>query len=159
MAQVIAIHQSRVHKHVYQEIYKWTLLPYWQARTGRKAAEEKLKQEAYLKPPNETREILPLSTQLLPSTFAARSAAVRLRTRIAGLRTLEAIRMHAAANGGKLPQRLADISDVPVPINPATGKSFEYRVEGRRATLDIPAEPAKPANRGWRLIISVSPKR
>ena len=159
LAQVIAIHQSRVNKHLYQEIYKWTLLPFWQARTGLEASEKKLKEEGYLKPPRETREILPLSSQLLPATFAARLAAVRVRNQIAGLRTLEAIRMHAAANGGKLPKRLADISEVPVPMSPASGKPLDYRMEDGRAILDIPSAPLRPASSGWRLVISVSPKR
>ncbi len=158
MAQVIAIHQSRVNKHLYQEIYKWTLLPFWQARTGLEASEKKLKEEGYLKPPHETREILPLSSQLLPATFAARLAAVRVRNQIAGLRTLEAIRMHAAANGGKLPQQLADISNVPVPISPASGEPLDYRTEDGRAILDIPSAPLPPVNKGWRFVISVSPK-
>ena len=38
--------------------------------------------------------------------------------------------MHAAANGGKLPATLADVTVVPVPLDPVTGKPFDYRLEG-----------------------------
>jgi hypothetical protein len=51
------------------------------------------------------------------------------------LRIVEAIRSYASANGGKLPKRLADIAETPVPENPATGEPFEYRVEKDTATL------------------------
>ncbi len=48
---------------------------------------------------------------------------------------VEAIRSYAAANGGKLPARLEDVSDTPVPDNPATGLPFDYGVDGDTATL------------------------
>jgi hypothetical protein len=53
----------------------------------------------------------------------------------AALTAVEAIRSYAAANNGKLPARLEDITDTPVPENPATGEPFEYRVEKYTATL------------------------
>ena len=42
---------------------------------------------------------------------------------------------YAAANGGNLPKRLEDVTETPVPENPATGRPFEYRVENGTATL------------------------
>jgi hypothetical protein len=48
---------------------------------------------------------------------------------------IEAIRMHAAANGKQLPDRLDQISEVPVPDDPGTGKPFEYVRDGAIATL------------------------
>jgi hypothetical protein len=59
----------------------------------------------------------------------------RADRQLAALMAVEAIRSYAAANGGKLPARLEDITDTPVPNNPATGKPFEYRVENESATL------------------------
>ena len=96
---------------------------------------------------------------MLPSTFAARLAAVRLGNQVAGLRTLEALRMHAAANGGRLPNSLADVSVVPVPISPASGKPLAYRLDGEVAILEVPSAPRRPASGGWRLEISISPNR
>jgi hypothetical protein len=61
---------------------------------------------------------------------------------LAALTAVEALRSYAAANGGKLPQRLSDVTETPVPKNPATGKSFEYRIDGEKATLsDTQFEP------------------
>ena len=61
-------------------------------------------------------------------------ARVRLDQRFALLRHVEAIRLYAAAHGGKLPASLADI-EVPLPDDPFTGKAFPYRVEGKTAII------------------------
>lgn len=53
---------------------------------------------------------------------------------LAALAAVEALRSYAATNG-KLPARLEDVTETPVPANPVTGRSFEYRVEGDTATL------------------------
>jgi len=45
--------------------------------------------------------------------------------------------MHAAETG-QLPKTLEDISIVPVPLNPATNKPFEYQLKGGTATLELP---------------------
>jgi hypothetical protein len=59
----------------------------------------------------------------------------RADRQLAALITVEAIRSYAAANGGKLPSKLDDMIDTPVPLNPITGKAFEYEVKGGEATL------------------------
>jgi hypothetical protein len=59
----------------------------------------------------------------------------RADRQLAALTAVEAIRSYAAANGGKLPQRLEDVTETPVPLNPATGKPFEYEVQGGEAVL------------------------
>ena len=41
--------------------------------------------------------------------------------------------------GGELPAALADVTVVPVPLDPVTGKPFEYRLEGETAVLVGPA--------------------
>jgi hypothetical protein len=57
-----------------------------------------------------------------------------LEQRIALLRHVEALRLYAAEHDGKLPEKLSDI-DVPLPVDPFTGKSFVYKVEGETAHL------------------------
>ena len=58
---------------------------------------------------------------------------VRIRTRveqrIALLRWVESIRLHAASHDGKLPQTPSEIA-VPLPGDPFTGKPFGYAREG-----------------------------
>ena len=42
---------------------------------------------------------------------------------------MEAVRLYAAANGGKPPAKLSDCA-VPLPNDPFTGKPFRYEPEG-----------------------------
>jgi hypothetical protein len=63
-----------------------------------------------------------------------RQAQMRVEQRIALLRHVEAIRLHAAGHKGQLPEKLSDIS-VPLPVDPFTGKSFRYALEGATAHL------------------------
>ena len=58
----------------------------------------------------------------------------KLDQRVASLMTIEALRLHAAENGGKLPEKLADIK-VTVPNDPVNGKPFTYTVKEGVATL------------------------
>src|SRR5204862_5991111 len=71
---------------------------------------------------------------LLPSHLTG-EAYSRQRRMIALLATVEAIRLHAASNQGKLPEKLSDIKVVPVPVDPAINKSFHYRMTNGRADL------------------------
>ncbi len=76
-----------------------------------------------------------LARWLLPAVRNVQMADVRMLRRLAILQAIEALRMHAAANDGKLPEKLDQIKVVPVPDDPGTGKPFEYRLEGPIATL------------------------
>jgi len=73
--------------------------------------------------------------QLLPTIDRAVWKFARLDRQLAALSAVEALRSHAAANGGALPKRLEDVTETPVPQNPATGKPFDYRLENDTATL------------------------
>jgi hypothetical protein len=69
---------------------------------------------------------------------------VRLDRKIALLRTMEAIRMFAADNSGRLPGSLAEITSVPIPVDPVTGKGFLYkRIGARNARLEATVSPAE----------------
>lgn len=71
---------------------------------------------------------------LLPSGVKIVAARTRLRQRLAYFRAIEAIRLYAHEHDGKLPEKLADCS-VPIPLDPVTGKAFEYSVKDGVATL------------------------
>jgi hypothetical protein len=75
-----------------------------------------------------------LFADLLPGIGEARRAQGRLEQRVALLRHVEALRMFAAAHGGKLPTNLSD-AGVPLPSDPFTGKPFGYEVKDGVATL------------------------
>jgi hypothetical protein len=53
----------------------------------------------------------------------------------AAIVNVEAIRSYAAANAGKLPARLEDITETPAMENPLTGEPFEYAVNGDVAMM------------------------
>jgi hypothetical protein len=69
---------------------------------------------------------------LVPSMKAVRRAQARIDQRIALLRHVEALRLHAAEHGGELPANLAEVS-VPMPDDPVTGKPFRYERIGASA--------------------------
>ncbi|HUR53766.1 MAG TPA: hypothetical protein VMZ71_06525, partial [Gemmataceae bacterium] len=70
----------------------------------------------------------------LPPVADARKSQAELEQRIALLRHVEAVRMHAAGHSGKLPVSLADVR-LPLPHDPLTGKPFAYTLDGGAAKL------------------------
>ena len=74
---------------------------------------------------------------LLPATQAAKHAYLRAEQTLDRLKIIEAIRLHAALNDGRLPKTLDEIKEVPVPkIDVMSGKPYPYRTEGNRAIVD-----------------------
>ena len=62
--------------------------------------------------------------------------------RIAALAVLEAIRIYAAGHGGRLPEKLGDVVEVPIPNDPTRDEPFVYRREGEAAILESPLPPS-----------------
>jgi hypothetical protein len=116
---------------LFDDFRKWTALPYWQAGPAFALAVKQLKQEKAAGPGNGSL----LATLLLPAVEKVQFATVRVDRRIAALRIIEAIRLHGAAHDGKLPAKLEDIKEVPIPIDPVTGNAFEYTFKGNLAIL------------------------
>lgn len=89
----------------------------------------------------------PIAKFLIPSNLRFIAALTRLQQRLAYLRTIEAIRLYAHEHDGQLPAKLADCT-VPVPVDPVTGKSFEYSLRDGVATLHggIPSAVPNDAN-------------
>ncbi len=117
--QVVLLHMMRSYEKSRDASFKWFYVPYWQAREGLDRAAAA----------TERRESLSsfLSNMLLPAMPKARGAFARSERSNAVLRLLEALRIYAAAHEGRLPDTLGDVTEVPVPIDPFTGKPFEYR--------------------------------
>lgn len=122
------------HKAAHVEMAKWIHLPYWQARSHVDEASSRF-QHAF------TRIDVVLCGGLVtivndemhfPDVWAQ---AVRLDRRFAALRTVEAIRDHAATSGGRMPATLNDLRTLPVPLDPMTGQPFDLRVEHNQATV------------------------
>jgi hypothetical protein len=138
VGQVMAIYTERNYQSFADEWESLWYLPYWETRRYENVMEDRVaRSRVFAGGPD--REVIPLVSLLLPAMQAARSAQVRLEREAASLRTIEALRMYAANHDGKLPASLADVKEVYVPNNPATGKPFEYRLEAGTAILDLPA--------------------
>ena len=95
------------------EEMKLTYLPTWEALARLDA----------LPKPTEP----PLLDSLLAALHKIRRAQGRLEQRIALLRHVEALRLHAAAHGGALPAALSEVA-VPLPADAFTGKPFRYEL-------------------------------
>jgi hypothetical protein len=133
------------------EILKWATLPPWQARVGFAELEKRFRDD------RQRREGNVFVYLLMPAIAKVNDAEMRLQRRVAGLRCVEAIRLYAAGHDGKLPPTLAEITEVPLPIDPVTGKGFDAfyeRSDDHHAALTVPAAPGQPAIVGRRYELS-----
>ena len=137
VGQVIAIYTNRIYRRFSDAFEKLWYVPYKDMKQLSNDLENRLN-DARVFGNGDDREILPIVSTLLPAVNAARGAQVRLEREVAALRIIEALRMHAASHGGALPGSLADITAVPIPDNPATGKPFEYQLQGTTGVLELP---------------------
>jgi hypothetical protein len=96
-----------------------------------------------------------LAEALIAAIPKVMAAGNRIDRKLAALRVIEALRIHAAAHGGRLPDKLTDVTEVPVPNDPGTGKPFDYRKEGDGATLVglIPGTPRETSALRFRLTV------
>lgn len=135
--QVVALHFLDQYNRSRDDILKFWSLPVWESRKGLAEVERKIHEQ----PPQPTNILAMWNRLLLPAFFKIRGAEIRLDRQIAALRCVEAVRLQAAKNGGKLPARLADVNVVPLPIDPATGKGFDafYKLEEDKGFLRLPA--------------------
>jgi hypothetical protein len=154
VGQVIAIEMKRVTRYMADEFAKGAQLPQKQRERFYTEVVDRLKRERYLGA-SDTREPLPLASLLMPAVEAAFRAQSRLDRDLAALRTLEAIRLHLAAKG-ELPEKLSDITAVPLPNNPFTDEPFPYHREGNRATLEVPQPPGMPPQIGKRYVLTIA---
>jgi len=119
----------------FDNLYRWQNFPFWQAwrRIG--------KEEVILRNRmNKDWEAMTLARAIVPGTAKVLLSQARLDRHIAILQLIEAIRLHADAEG-KLPEALEDIRIVPIPLDPMTGKNFDYECVGNTVVLNAPPPP------------------
>lgn len=137
VGQVMAIYTERQYLRLANGFERLWHVPFWELRKYERAAMDELK-AADMRSGDADREVLPIASQLLPAINSARTAQVRLEREIAAFRVIEALRMYAAEHDGKLPETLEEVTSVPIPLNPATGKPFLYRLEDATGILELP---------------------
>jgi len=145
VGQVLAVDEVQQSRYIASESLKWSFLPYPEGWRRQKQAESDLIRSGYLNPPPTSREVIPINALLLPATTSGIEAMIRRDISIAADRVIEAIRMHAALHGGKLPRSLSEITVVPVPNHPRFGTPFPYTLEGDKAILEARRMTEAPA--------------
>ena len=87
-----------------------------------------------------------------PAQPRARTARVSIPARV---RVIEGVRLYGAAHDGKLPAKLADVTEPPLPDDPGTGRPFEYALDGNTATLvsQVPNDPRPHSGIRYRVTI------
>lgn len=118
--QVLLLDEKLYYEIERDDGFKYWNLPTWQA----------LESLNKLPPPRKDR----LFTGLLSALNKVRIAQGRLEQRIAILRYVESVRMYAAEHDGRLPATLDEI-DLPLPVDPFTGKPFRYETKDDTAHL------------------------
>lgn len=145
--QVAALYTVGEYARVRDDLYKWTGLPFWQAQAGIRQAEKFFRPEDRSSNP-----IMMLFSLLVPAINSARVAEVRSERMLDALQAIEAIRLHAAAHDGALPESLEAITEAPCPLDPATGRPFEYhKLDDATATLAAPLIPGAPEHASYML--------
>jgi hypothetical protein len=141
--QVVAIHALREYRLAHDEVAKWLSVRDGRLQPGfeqdaRRFAEASGRLDllffyGLLKA---------VSDGYVPGVVNADRAVSRFDQRIAAQRCVQAIRAHAAAHGGKLPATLDEVTELPVPVDPALHKPFDYKAnDANRATLSGAREP------------------
>jgi hypothetical protein len=142
-SQVILLWYVDRYDRTWDKVFEALTLPTWQARPLMETATQESVSSGNV-----------FLTLLLPAVEKTWMASVRFEIQLAGLRGAEALRLYAASNDGKPPANWTDITLVPLPIHPLTGKGLDdlYRVTGERGILDIPPPPppGMPASLGRR---------
>ncbi len=137
--QAILIYWMDHYDAMRDRVFKWFALPYWQAKAPVEEANQELEKLA-----KEKDDSALLGATFLPALHRAHYITTRFDRRIAVLRCIEAIRLYAAAHDRKLPARLEDITEVPIPIDPITGKLFEYKLDGDKAIIEWTTPSTEP---------------
>lgn len=145
-SQILLLYLSHYYHEKRDEAFKSTYLPFAQARQLL-AAERKRAQV------HSDTEAARVANLFLPAVTKVELAQVRIERKLAALRAIEALRMHAAGHAGQLPDKLAQVAIVPVPNDPGTGQPFEYQRQGQSFTLisRIPGEDLKTTGLRYRV--------
>ena len=134
VAQAVVIAASRSARSSVNKTERWIYQPLDVALRGFQQEDDEMRKQAgMLTQPGGI-----IAYMLLPAGDQILRSQVRIQRDIDALRVVEAIRMHASQTGS-LPASLDKISAVPIPLNPATNKPFNYQLKAGTAILDLPS--------------------
>ncbi len=75
--------------------------------------------------------------QLKPAHDRIRKMMNHVDRKIVALQCIEALRLYAGSHNGKLPEKLSDVTELTIPDDPVTKKSFSYKSTGPEAVLEL----------------------
>jgi hypothetical protein len=151
-AQVLLLCLEGIKDDFRDDFFKSVYLPTPQAISMAEAALKRMKSTPH-------KETTRLPLLLLPAIPKVIYRTSQLDRKIAALRTIEALRLYAANHEGQLPDKLADITDVPVPNDPGTGMPFQYQRDKDTATVIAPPlKEASDTKTGQRYRLTVKEK-
>lgn len=144
VAQAVLIYQVQQYLDIRDRAYCWLFLPYAEAHPHLVEGEQNMSKLFGGKGK------FNVFMHFMPALYRIGHLQTRLDRDIAILRTVEALRLEAAHNGGQFPQALSDITRVPIPRDPLTNKPFVYtysdpchvRLEGTHHPEEIKKRPA-----------------
>jgi len=111
----------------WDDFYRAAYLPYPQARPFFEAANKPRREAPHT-------EGHALSRSLISDLNKVMSRQTALERALAVQRVIEALQLYAAVHDGKLPDKLDDVINVPIPNDPGTDRPFEYSHDGDTAT-------------------------
>jgi hypothetical protein len=149
---VILLDQYHQFRAVRDMSFKWTYVPYAEARDGLRQAEEEVSRIYQYSGGSDIANPFLYS---LPATQRICFLDARLARDIAILRCVEALRMYAADHDGKLPKSLDEVTAVPVPLDPLHGRAFHYELTGGKAIVESAIPPEGGPKGGLRYEITL----
>jgi hypothetical protein len=122
------------YRDLYDDVHKAGYLPFFEAEPVYDRGEKQL-----ISAKNGP---LTIFAEMISNVHGVHSNDARLDRKVAMLRAVEALRLHAGALG-RLPDSLDQVKVAPIPIDPYTGKAFRYEATGESAELasEIPGAP------------------
>ena len=139
--QVVGLYLFRQYLVIADEMWKTWHLPYWQASAKYPSSDELWESRRKLVAENPF-------IALIPTVPNIRLQFARVDRNICLLRVIESLRDYAATHENHFPQSLEDLSQLPAPINPVTGRSFPYRSAGGIAVIEVESDFPRGAHDG-----------
>ena len=136
LLQTVLLYRWKQYLELRDDYFKWILLPDDEMRGSIKQGQDRVDLRIH------QGEGTPFA-EGLPNIRPAMSTTWRSQRHINMIQAIKALRMYAAEHG-RWPEKLDDITEVPVPLDPWSQKPFVYSVKDGVAVLEAPATPKAP---------------
>ncbi len=146
--QVALLHGMLEYDTLIDQTLVWYDLPYWETAARSTDLHQQNQKERQTDP---KAPALAIAQLLFPGHEKVAARRAQNERKIALLRTIESFRYYAATLDGQLPPSLAAVKEVTIPIDPITGKDFDYHLTDGAATLHA-ATPSNAQANSWNTV-------